>query len=134
MIRALLVLGLAAFFASTPTYAQAPAPRLALIIGNAAYQGASGVATAEADATIVAEPTEVGAAAGIGAGDEYSGARVPDGRALARFASPLEGNKTPESRIREAVLPGFNVTRKSIFESSDETSGAPYQRFPYPSA
>jgi hypothetical protein len=30
--------------------------------------------------------------------------------------SALEG-KAPESRIREAVLSGFNVTRKSVFES-----------------
>src|SRR5215471_2009146 len=55
MIRALLVLGIALFFAGAPAHAQAPAPRLALIIGNAAYQGAGGIATAEADATIVAE-------------------------------------------------------------------------------
>src|ERR1043166_1129494 len=55
MIRALLVLGLAAFLAAAPAHAQAPAPRVALIIGNAAYTSAPGVATAAADATIVAE-------------------------------------------------------------------------------
>jgi hypothetical protein len=54
MIRALLVLALSVL-ASAPAHAQAPAPRLALIIGNAAYQDATGVATADADATIVAE-------------------------------------------------------------------------------
>ena len=53
MIRALL--GLLALFAVAVAHAQAPAPRLALVIGNAAYQGASGIATADADATIVAE-------------------------------------------------------------------------------
>jgi len=55
MIRALLVLGIAVLLGGAPVHAQAPAPRLALIIGNAAYQGASGIATADADATIVAE-------------------------------------------------------------------------------
>jgi Caspase domain len=55
MIRALLVLGLAAFFAGAPAHAQAPAPRVALIIGNAGYASAPGIATAAADATIVAE-------------------------------------------------------------------------------
>jgi uncharacterized caspase-like protein len=55
MIRALLVLGIALFFAGTPGQAQAPAPRLALVIGNGAYQDATGIATADADATIVAE-------------------------------------------------------------------------------
>lgn len=55
MIRALLVLGLAAFFAGAPAHAQAPAPRVALIIGNAGYGSAPGIATAAADATIVAE-------------------------------------------------------------------------------
>ena len=53
MIRALL--GLVAFFAVAAAHAQAPAPRLALIIGNGAYQDATGIATADADATIVAE-------------------------------------------------------------------------------
>src|SRR4029077_8746524 len=33
------------------------------------------------------------------------------------FGSALEGNKAPESRIREAVLSGFDVTSKSVFES-----------------
>jgi Caspase domain len=55
MIRALLVLALAVLFGGAPAHAQAPAPRLALIIGNAAYQDATGIATADADATIVAE-------------------------------------------------------------------------------
>src|SRR5690242_9482015 len=55
MIRALLILGLAAFFAGAPAHAQAPAPRVALVIGNAAYTSAPGIATAAADATIVAE-------------------------------------------------------------------------------
>jgi uncharacterized caspase-like protein len=56
MIRTLLVLGLAAaFLAGAPARAQAPAPRVALVVGNAAYQGANGIATAAADATIVAE-------------------------------------------------------------------------------
>jgi hypothetical protein len=55
MMRALLVLGLAAFLAGAPVHAQAPAPRVALIIGNAAYTSAPGIATAAADATIVAE-------------------------------------------------------------------------------
>ncbi|HML13161.1 MAG TPA: caspase family protein [Xanthobacteraceae bacterium] len=55
MIRALFVLGLAAFLAAAPAHAQAPAPRVALVIGNAAYQGPSGIATAAADATVVAE-------------------------------------------------------------------------------
>jgi caspase domain-containing protein len=55
MIRALLVLGFAAFLVGAPAHAQAPAPRVALIIGNAAYTSAPGIATATADATIVAE-------------------------------------------------------------------------------
>jgi Caspase domain len=55
MIRALLVLGLAVFLAGAPVHAQAPAPRVALIVGNAAYTSAPGIATAAADATIVAE-------------------------------------------------------------------------------
>jgi hypothetical protein len=55
MIRTLLAIALAAAFSAWPARAQAPAPRLALVIGNAAYQGATGIATAEADATIVAE-------------------------------------------------------------------------------
>ncbi|HEV2957265.1 MAG TPA: caspase family protein [Xanthobacteraceae bacterium] len=55
MIRALLVLGLAALLAGAPAHAQAPAPRVALVIGNAAYTSAPGIATAAADATIVAE-------------------------------------------------------------------------------
>ena len=55
MMRALLVLGLAAFLAGASAHAQAPAPRVALIIGNAAYPSAPGIATAAADATIVAE-------------------------------------------------------------------------------
>jgi hypothetical protein len=55
MMRALLVLGLAAFIAGMPAHAQAPAPRVALIVGNAAYTSASGIATAAADATIIAE-------------------------------------------------------------------------------
>jgi hypothetical protein len=33
------------------------------------------------------------------------------------FGSALEGNKAAESRIREAVLSGFDVTRKPVFES-----------------
>jgi hypothetical protein len=55
MIRALLVIGLAAFLAGAPAHAQAPAPRVALVIGNASYTSAPGIATAAADATIVAE-------------------------------------------------------------------------------
>jgi len=56
MIRTLLVLTLAAaFLAPSPARSQAPAPRVALVIGNAAYQGANGIATAEGDATIVAD-------------------------------------------------------------------------------
>lgn len=55
MIRALLVIALAVLLAGAPAHAQAPAPRLALIIGNASYQDATGIATADADATIVAE-------------------------------------------------------------------------------
>ncbi len=55
MIRALLVLGLAVFLAGAPAHGQAPAPRVALIVGNAAYTSAPGIATAAADATIVAE-------------------------------------------------------------------------------
>jgi Caspase domain len=55
MIRALLVLGFAAFLVGAPAHAQAPAPRVALIVGNAAYTSAPGIATAAADATIVAE-------------------------------------------------------------------------------
>jgi uncharacterized caspase-like protein len=56
MIRTLLAVALAAaVFAAAPARAQAPAPRVALVIGNAAYQGANGIATADADATIVAE-------------------------------------------------------------------------------
>jgi hypothetical protein len=55
MIRALLVLGLAALLAGVSAHAQAPAPRVALIVGNAAYTSAPGIATAAADATIVAE-------------------------------------------------------------------------------
>jgi Caspase domain len=55
MIRALLAITLAIFLAAAPAHAQAPAPRLALIIGNAAYQSAAGIATADGDATIVAE-------------------------------------------------------------------------------
>src|SRR5262249_27235051 len=56
MIRTLLALALAAaFLATTPAGAQAPAPRVALVIGDAAYQSANGIATAAADATIVAE-------------------------------------------------------------------------------
>lgn len=55
MIRALLGLALAIFLGGAPAQAQAPAPRLALVIGNGAYQDATGVATADADATIVAE-------------------------------------------------------------------------------
>src|SRR5689334_16171102 len=55
MIRALLVLGFAAFLVGAPAHAQAPAPRVALIIGNAAYTSPPGIATATADATIVAE-------------------------------------------------------------------------------
>ena len=31
--------------------------------------------------------------------------------------SALESNKAPKSRIREAVLSGFDVTRKPVFES-----------------
>jgi hypothetical protein len=38
-------------------------------------------------------------------------------------ASALESNKTPESRIRKAVLSGFDVTRKSIFESRVSARG-----------
>jgi hypothetical protein len=34
-----------------------------------------------------------------------------------RFGSALEGNKAPESRIRKAVLSGFDVTREPVFES-----------------
>src|SRR5271165_5383719 len=41
---------------------------------------------------------------------------VPTRRAIC-FGSALEGNQAPESRIREAVLSGFDVTRKSVFES-----------------
>jgi uncharacterized caspase-like protein len=55
MIRALLVLALALLLGSAPAHAQAPSPRLVLIIGNGAYQSATGIATADADATIVAE-------------------------------------------------------------------------------
>src|ERR1700751_849695 len=55
MIRALLAFALAVILAGVPAHAQAPAPRLALVIANAAYQDAGGVATADADATIVAE-------------------------------------------------------------------------------
>ncbi|HXW25950.1 MAG TPA: caspase family protein [Xanthobacteraceae bacterium] len=56
MIRTLVAVALAiAFCAGPPARAQAPAPRVALVIGNAAYQGANGIATADADATIVAE-------------------------------------------------------------------------------
>src|ERR1043166_8624059 len=55
MIRALLVLGFAAFLAGAPAHAQAPAPRVALIIGNAAYTSAPRIATRSAEATIVAE-------------------------------------------------------------------------------
>jgi uncharacterized caspase-like protein len=55
MIRALLVFVLVAFFAGTPAHAQAPAPRVALIVGNEAYTSAPGIATAAADAAIVAE-------------------------------------------------------------------------------
>jgi hypothetical protein len=56
MIRTLLAIALAvAFCAGQTARAQAPAPRIALVIGNGAYQGAGGIATAEADATIVAE-------------------------------------------------------------------------------
>jgi Caspase domain len=56
MIRTLLAIALAlAFCAGQAARAQAPAPRIALVIGNGAYQGAGGIATAEADATIVAE-------------------------------------------------------------------------------
>jgi len=56
MIRMLLVVALAvACLGGAPARAQAPAPRVALIIGNAAYQSANGIATAAADATIVAE-------------------------------------------------------------------------------
>jgi caspase domain-containing protein len=55
LIRTLFALALAAFLAGAPAHAQAPAPRVALIIGNAAYQSANGIATAAADATIVAE-------------------------------------------------------------------------------
>lgn len=55
MIRALLVLGLAAFLTGAPAHAQAPAPRVALVIGNATYASAPGIATAAADTTIVAE-------------------------------------------------------------------------------
>src|SRR5438132_1350088 len=46
MIRALLVLGLAVFLAGAPAHGQAPAPRVALIVGNAAYTSAPGIATA----------------------------------------------------------------------------------------
>jgi uncharacterized caspase-like protein len=56
MIRTLLAIALAlTFCAGQGARAQAPAPRIALVIGNGAYQGAGGIATAEADATIVAE-------------------------------------------------------------------------------
>src|SRR5215469_9904149 len=56
MIRTLLVFALAAaFLATAPAGAQAPAPRVALIVGNEAYTSAPGIATAAADATIVAE-------------------------------------------------------------------------------
>src|SRR5262249_49785184 len=55
MIRARLVLAFALLLAGAPVHAQAPAPRLALVIGNAAYQDATGIATADGDATIVAE-------------------------------------------------------------------------------
>jgi uncharacterized caspase-like protein len=55
MIRTLLAIALTVAFSAWPARAQAPAPRLALVIGNAAYQGATGIATADADATIVAE-------------------------------------------------------------------------------
>jgi uncharacterized caspase-like protein len=56
MIRRLLAIALAvAFCGVAPAPAQAPAPRVALVIGNAAYQGATGIATADADATVVAE-------------------------------------------------------------------------------
>jgi hypothetical protein len=55
MIRTLLATALALAFWAGPARAQAPAPRVALVIGNAAYQGANGIATADADATIVGE-------------------------------------------------------------------------------
>jgi uncharacterized caspase-like protein len=56
MIRTLLAIALAVTFAAwQPARAQAPAPRIALIIGNSAYQGAGPIPTAAADATIVAE-------------------------------------------------------------------------------
>ena len=43
--------------------------------------------------------------------EELYGSRRPT-----PVASGFESDKTPESRIREAVLSGFNVTRKPIFE------------------
>jgi uncharacterized caspase-like protein len=56
MIRTLLAVALVvALGVGQSAQAQAPAPRLALVIGNSAYQSASGIATAAADATIVAE-------------------------------------------------------------------------------
>jgi Caspase domain len=56
MIPTLLAIALAVVVcAAPPARAQAPAPRVALVIGNAAYQSAGGIATADADATIVAE-------------------------------------------------------------------------------
>jgi hypothetical protein len=44
-------------------------------------------------------------------------ARHRDDVRLIFFESALEGNKAPESRIREAVLSGFDVTCKPVFES-----------------
>jgi hypothetical protein len=41
---------------------------------------------------------------------------VPTGRPTC-FGSALEGNKAAESRIREAVLSGFDVTRKPVLKS-----------------
>jgi hypothetical protein len=41
---------------------------------------------------------------------------VDTGRATA-FGSGFEGNKAPESRVREAVPSGFDVTRQPVLES-----------------
>ena len=42
---------------------------------------------------------------------------VREGNAITGIGSAFEGNKAAESRIREAVLSGFDVTGESIFES-----------------
>ena len=64
-------------------------------------------------------PAEIGAWGQLSQRPQADASGLPavrEGNAITGIGSAFEGNKAAQSRIREAVLSGFDVTGESIFE------------------